>query len=239
LRLLREGGIDRILVNLHHHADLVSGFLAGNSLAAGVTTTYESELLGTGGTLVQNRDFFGNAPILLAHGDNLTAFDVREFLEAHRTRPAGSEITMMTFTTPDPRSCGIVEITPDGMVTAFHEKVPDPPGNLANAAVYVLEPSVLDFIASLGKNTVDISTEVLPGYVGRMSTYHNAIYHRDIGTLESLLMAQFDFALAQGAVDTWSRLLHLHRADGALADRFLGILAAAIRKSRPEAGPER
>ena len=51
-------------------------------------------------------------------------------------------------------------------VIAFHEKVENPPGNLANGAVYIFEPEVIDDIASLGKSVVDLSTEIIPNYVG-------------------------------------------------------------------------
>ena len=79
------------------------------------------------------------------------------------------------------------------MVLQFHEKVPNPPGDLANAAVYILEPSVVSFLASLDKPVIDFSTEVLPRYLGRIATFHNDCYHRDIGTVQSLLTAQFEF----------------------------------------------
>ena len=68
---------------------------------------------------------------------------------------------------------------------AFHEKVMNPPSKLANGAVYIVEPSIFNFLATLGKDVIDFSTEVLPHYMGRIFTYHNNVYHRDIGTMES------------------------------------------------------
>jgi mannose-1-phosphate guanylyltransferase len=100
---------------------------------------------------------------------------------------------MMTFETDDPRNCGIVEEDTRGLVTAFHEKVTHPPGNRANAAVYIFQPAVIDFLATLGKETIDLSTEVIPRYLGRMCTFHNSDYHRDIGTSDSLARAEREF----------------------------------------------
>ena len=74
-------------------------------------------------------------------------------------------------------------------------KVANPPGNNANGAVYIFEPSVLKFLESLGKPVIDLSTEVLPHYLGRMSVFANDGYHRDIGTLESLALANKEFTL--------------------------------------------
>ncbi len=74
---------------------------------------------------------------------------------------------MMTFRTDAPRSCGIVSTDAAGVVQAFHEKVARPPGDVANAAVYIFEPEVVPFIAGLGSAMVDLSTEVLPAFIGR------------------------------------------------------------------------
>ena len=111
----------------------------------------------------------------------------------HANRPSGCEMTMMTFSTSTPESCGIVELDEYGVVKAFHEKVKNPPGNLANGAVYILEPSIIGFLEGLGKRIIDFSTEVLPRYIGRIFTFHNDIYHRDIGTIESYNAALKEF----------------------------------------------
>ena len=100
---------------------------------------------------------------------------------------------MMTFRTDSPQSCGIVEEDERGVVTAFHEKVANPPGDRANAAVYIFEPEIVGFLADLGKEVIDLSTEVIPHFVGRICTFHNSEYHRDIGTPESLRRAELEF----------------------------------------------
>ena len=191
-RLLPEG-IERILVNTHYLPDAVRAYVGNSHWRDRVDLVHEDILLGTGGTVLRNRNYFGDGAFLVAHADNLTRFDVGGFLRAHEERPANVEITMMTFDTDVPQSCGIVEVDERGVVTGFHEKVAHPPGNHANAAVYIFEPSVIDFLASLGKEVIDISTEVLPSYLGRMLAFHNSDYHRDIGTLESLALAEKEF----------------------------------------------
>ena len=193
LRLLCEGGITRILVNTHYFADTVSAHIAHGEYARYVTTVYEEKLLGTAGTLLKNRQFFADEPIMLVHADNLSLFDMAAFIRRFETRERPAEITMMTFTTTTPDSCGIVEIDDRGVVRAFHEKVRKPPGNIANAAVYILPPGIFRFLDKIGKETIDFSTEVLPEYIGRMNTFHNDVYHRDIGTPESLLAARKEY----------------------------------------------
>ncbi|MBI5576921.1 MAG: nucleotidyltransferase family protein [Deltaproteobacteria bacterium] len=190
LSMLHDAGVFPILVNLHYLAEKVRGYIETSGFREIVSTVYEKELLGTAGTLLRNRAFFGREPMMLVHADNLSRFDVSAFIERHEMRPSGCEMTMMTFRTPTPESCGIVELDERGVVRGFHEKVPNPPGNLANGAVYILEPSIFDFLETLGRETIDFSTEVLPRYAGRIHTFHNDVYHRDIGTMESYEAAE-------------------------------------------------
>ncbi|NDE83125.1 MAG: nucleotidyltransferase family protein, partial [Chlamydiia bacterium] len=141
----------------------------------------------------RNSHFFDSESFLVAHADNLTIFDLKEFINAHRCRPKGVEITMMTYTTDTPQSCGIVEVNAAGLVVGFYEKIKDPPSNLANAAVYIFEPSVVRFLRDLKMVKIDVSTQVLPFFLKKMQIFHNSQYHRDIGSLESLIKAQEDF----------------------------------------------
>jgi mannose-1-phosphate guanylyltransferase len=130
---------------------------------------------------------------MLAHADNLTDFDVAGLISAHRMRPSGHLMTMLGFRTDTPRSCGILELDDRNTVVAFHEKVEHPPGNLANGAVYVLEPEVVDVIAGLLSPVVDLSTAIIPKFLGRILCVETDGYHRDIGTLESLRRASAEF----------------------------------------------
>lgn len=191
--LLFPAGVERVLINTHYLPDSVRAFVAASPHAASIDLVHEETLLGTGGTVLSNSAYFGDAAFIVAHADNLTLFDVKAFIERHRTRPPGVEITMLTFDTDTPESCGIVEQDARGVVIGFHEKVRNPPGTRANGAVYVFEPSVVAFMRGLGHPAVDISTEVLPAYLGRIQTFHDAVYHRDIGTPASLAAAERDF----------------------------------------------
>ena len=193
LELLLKSEIQSVLVNTHYLAEKVSQFINASRWKNQVTLVHEDQLLGTGGTVLRNRAFFRNSPFAVAHADNLTRFDVSAFISRHANRPPGAVITMMTFTTDAPESCGIVVEDKAGIVREFHEKVLRPPGNRANAAVYIFEPEVVKFLESLGKPVIDLSTEVIPRYLGKICTYFNAGYHRDIGSPESLRAAEREF----------------------------------------------
>jgi mannose-1-phosphate guanylyltransferase len=191
--MLLPNGINRVLVNTHYLAPKVVEFIKQSSWVDRIDIVYEEQLLGTGGTILKNKDYLFSDAFMVVHADNLTRFNVDAFIASHRSRPADVEITMMTFVTDDPKSCGIVETDGNGVVQQFHEKTLNPPSNLANAAVYIFEPSVIKFLESLNKDVIDLSTEVLPEYLGRIHVFHNADYHRDIGTPESLALAEREF----------------------------------------------
>ncbi len=193
LELLISDGIDQILINTHYLPEPVHRYVEESPWRESVKLVHEVQLLGTGGTVLANRDFACGEALLVAHADNLTRFRPSEFVAAHANRSPGCVMTMMTFDTDAPQTCGIVELDKLGVVQGFHEKVGHPPGTRANAAVYILEPQVIEYIASLNKAVCDISTEVLPHFVGRIQTFHNSDYHRDIGNLESLALAEQEF----------------------------------------------
>jgi mannose-1-phosphate guanylyltransferase len=194
LDLLLEGdAIERVLVNTCYRAEQVRAHVDASRWRDRVDLVHEDELLGTGGTVLANRLYFGERPFIAAHADNLTRFDLRRFIAVHQGRPACCDMTMMVFETDTPHSCGIVEIDTNGIVQALHEKVAKPAGCTANAAVYIFEPSVSAVLAAIGKPVIDLSTEVLPGYLGKIVAFRNTSYHRDIGTLQSLAMAEAEF----------------------------------------------
>jgi mannose-1-phosphate guanylyltransferase len=205
LDLLFEAGIERVLINTHWLAEQVNAHVKTSRWVSKIDVVHEKELLGTGGTVLANREWFQGHPFLLAHADNLTDFDVAGLIAAHRMRPSGHLITMLGFRTDDPCSCGILELDDRNTVVAFHEKVEHPPGNLANGAVYVLQPEVIDVMADLQSSVVDLSTAIIPKFLSRILCVETDGYHRDIGTLESLRRASAEFGQRQRKNATGAR----------------------------------
>lgn len=193
LENLLDHGIKEVLINVHYMDYMVREYLDKSSWSPYVKVIYEEVLLGTGGTIRKNSNFFQDETFLVAHADNLTIFDLEDFTRQHHLRTRTVEISAMVFLSNDPHSCGIVEIDSEGIVQAFHEKVRNPPGNLANGAVYIIEPSVLDWIKVTNKRKFDFSIDVIPYFLGKIFAYHNNSYHRDIGTMNSWREANRDF----------------------------------------------
>ncbi|MEP2639959.1 nucleotidyltransferase family protein [Roseobacter sp.] len=185
--------IDRALVNTHYLPDQVVAHVQASPWRDRIDLVHEDVLLGTGGTILQNRRYFDGQDFLLVHADNLSSLDVRWLQHQHHARTVGCAMTMLAFRTDVPQSCGILECDAHGVVQAFHEKVANPPDNLANGAVYIMGPEILAATAALGKPEVDLSTEVIPQFVGRIQSAETTAYHRDIGTPTSLAAAHQEF----------------------------------------------
>ncbi|MFB9887599.1 nucleotidyltransferase family protein [Balneatrix alpica] len=201
-RLLSKAGVKDVLVNLHYLPEVVRPYLASQPYGICPEQAWEPKLLGTGGTLQANLGFWRGQDTLLAHADNLCLCDFQAFFAAHQARPADCLMTMMLFRTPTPESCGIVEVE-QGRVVAFHEKVANPPSNLANAAVYCLAPEFADWLQQhfATVEALDISTQVIPALMGRIAVWENPGYLRDIGNPSSYAQAQLD--IQQPAQQHW------------------------------------
>ncbi|MDF1882102.1 nucleotidyltransferase family protein [Sulfurimonas sp. MAG313] len=191
LENLSKVGVEEFLINTSYLSEQVEEFVSSSIYKDKITLVHEDELLNTGGTLLKNREFFDDEEFMLIHADNLSICDFDKFILSHKNRPKDCDITMMLFKSKDPSSCGIVELV-NNVVVGFHEKVDFPPSNLANAAVYICSEKILYFLESLNKKDIDFSIDVLPKYMGKINTFFNDIYHRDIGTVQSYALSQIE-----------------------------------------------
>jgi len=186
---LTQAGIGPFIINTHYLHKQVEEFIKGSRYNNQVFLVYEEDLLGTAGTLIANLDFFHNTDCMLIHADNYSLADLHAFKEAHEKRPPECLMTMMTFRTQAPSTCGIVEIDNRGVVIGFHEKVADPPGNLANGAVYILSKKLLKRLAKdLSLNT-DFSRDVLHQLLGKIYSHETSDIFIDIGTPQAYTAA--------------------------------------------------
>jgi mannose-1-phosphate guanylyltransferase len=194
---LSKAKISNFLVNTHYLPDQVSRFILASRFKKQVKLKYEPKLLGTAGTLMENIDFYSGKDGLLIHADNYCLEDFSDFIKAHQTRPKKCAISMMTFLTDDPSSCGIVTIDQDSVVTGFYEKVDNPPGNIANGAIYILSEDFISELLQFRESRVmlvDFSLDVLPKYIGRIFAYQAKNPLIDIGSIKNYLRANEDCA---------------------------------------------
>ncbi len=88
-------GIRQVLVNMHHHAQLVGQFISRDQFKDWVLGVHEPILLGTAGTIRHNIDYFCNKPTLVVHADNWCQCDFASFLRFHESdKPSNSVIAL-------------------------------------------------------------------------------------------------------------------------------------------------
>ena len=185
---LLELGVEQILVNTHYLSEQVIEFLGRKKFKDKVHWVYEKKLLGTAGTLIENIEFFGDSDVFLAHADNFCTAKLQDFYQAHINRPECCVMTMMSFQTSNPKSCGILELE-NNILVNFYEKVENPPSNCANGAVYLLSSDLLSWLKK-EENITDFSIEVIPKLLNKIQVWENTNDHIDIGTINNLLSTQ-------------------------------------------------
>lgn len=182
---LTDCGINSFLINTHYLPNKVEEFINNSQYQKKCKVINEKELLGTAGTLVANFDYIGKEECILIHADNYCMADLKKFILQHKKRPSYCLLTMMTFKTKTPSSCGIIETDRNGVVIQFHEKVKCPPSDIANGAVYILSKEFIKEIKHNFSNCKDFTTEILTNFLGKIYTYHTNEVFIDIGTPET------------------------------------------------------
>lgn len=192
LSSLKQIDIKKVYINVHHKAEILSQYVGRPRFLNWVKVLYENELLGTAGTIRQNKVEFYNNPLLLIHSDNWSGIDLEEFINYNNDlEKKNCLFSMVTFKSENPKSCGIVVINEAQIVTQFQEKNEFPISDLANGAIYFLSPKLVNWICDTN-HLNDFSLDVIPQCLGKILSWHNTSYHRDIGTLKELRQAQQD-----------------------------------------------
>lgn len=177
-------GVEEILINTHYFAGKVEEFINDSPYKERVNLVREKNLLGTGGTLITNSDFWKDDTTLIIHADNYCEDSLEALVKAHEARPAKSDATLLLFETPTPSQCGIVELDHRSVITAFHEKVPNPPSNLASGALFIFSDKVYKkHLTSFVKNHFyEISIDIVPLLINHLYSYKTSMPYIDIGT---------------------------------------------------------
>jgi NDP-sugar pyrophosphorylase family protein len=95
IRQMRDAGISRIIVNLHHDAGTIREGIS-RALPSGIEIlwSYEDIVMGTGGGILHAKPFFQESDILVvATCDILTGYDLGKGILAHRT--SGERISLV------------------------------------------------------------------------------------------------------------------------------------------------
>jgi mannose-1-phosphate guanylyltransferase len=183
----RTGGVTDVLVNAHAHQETVRKFAAEQKSGVRVHIAEETQLLGSAGTLAENRDFVaGEKSFLVLYGDVLTNIDLRRMLDFHRQKELA--VTLGIYQVPDPTRCGIVSVNDNSTIQSFEEKPSRPRSNWAFSGVMIARQEIFDLLPDF--RPADIGFHLLPKLVGQMAAYPISEYLLDIGTVSNYHVAQ-------------------------------------------------
>ena len=186
LNCFEKLGIKEILINTHYLSGKVEKFIKNFNTKIRCNLKYEEKLMGTGGTLLDNLDFIQDQDCLFIHADNYCEDDLTKLIASRNKRPSYCLLTMMTFHSENPKSCGVVKVNDNGVVINYEEKPTRPDSNLANSACFVLSKDFIQKIRDMNFKGNDFCKDILPFFVNKIFTYHTKKRFEDIGTIESL-----------------------------------------------------
>jgi mannose-1-phosphate guanylyltransferase len=180
-------GIKEVLVNVHAHPEQVKDFARRQLSGVKVRIAEEPELLGSAGTLAENKEFVEQEKeFYVLYGDVLTNADLGELLRFHRERDVAATIGI--YKVPDPARCGIVSVDERGLARSFVEKPERPESNWAFSGLMVARPEILEMVPQ--NRPADIGFDLLPKLVGKMAACKIEDFVLDIGTMENYIAAK-------------------------------------------------
>ena len=186
LKELSKYNFEEVIVNAHYLADQIEEYVLGHRWSSKIKVVREARLLGTAGSIKSLVSDIDSNGVVVVHADNYFLGTIDPLIESFISRPDGIEICMNTFLCDEPSEVGVVEVDSSGIVRKFWEKIPDAPSRIANSAIFVISPQVVQEIGE----EIDFSAEVLPRYVGKIRAVPIAGTLIDIGTPERLYRAR-------------------------------------------------
>ena len=195
----RDAGISEIVLATSFKAELFEPYFGGGT-NFGISIKYavEEVALGTGGAISNAAQVLsGTGPVAIFNGDVLSSHDLDAQFKFHEEKKA--DVTLFLTKVEDARAFGAVELDESGRVSAFNEKMENPPTNIINAGCYIFNRDVISTIP-LGR-VVSVERETFPNLLSNGAQVFGFIdtsYWLDIGTPTALLKASRDLVLEGG-----------------------------------------
>ena len=191
---LAASGIKNIIVNLHHHGQLLRDRLGdGKSLDVSICYSHEDPLLGSGGGIARARGFLGKSTFVTLNADTIVDINLRPVIEKHQQRKAVA--TLVLRKDPEMKKFGLIRTDGDDRVGQFLDcRRADVLGKLEPfmyTGVQVLEPRVFSYMP---ENTAFSMTELV--YPNMLVAGEPIFGHRfegpwaTVGTPEELIAAE-------------------------------------------------
>jgi glucose-1-phosphate adenylyltransferase len=221
----------------------VSGLLKNNFIIpvpAQMRSAEEDWYRGTADAIFQNLNLIQQADphvVAIFGADHIYRMNIRQMIEYHVEKRAGVTVAAIPVEKEMAIEFGVVEATPNGNITGFHEKkadaptIPGDPNRVyASMGNYIFSTDTLvrELLADQQRkdSAHDFGKDILPRLIGRVDMYAydfqtNIIpgdpigapqYWRDVGTLEAYYEASMDLRAVSPALNLYNRQWPLRTA---------------------------
>jgi NDP-sugar pyrophosphorylase family protein len=148
LAFLRAGGVEDVVLNLHHLGQRIADHLGdGARFGLHVRYSWEDPILDTGGGLKRAERLLAGEPFVVVNGDSLLDLRLAEVAARHRER--GGIATMVVRPDPDAARYGLVELDAGDRVRRITGQPPGAQGPLRPfmfPGLHVFEPAIFDWM---------------------------------------------------------------------------------------------
>ena len=210
LLLLRHYGIHDVIINLHHHGELLRATL-GDGSAYGVRITYSSEdpLLDTGGAIKNvEPELQTEEEFLVLNGDTVMDLPLDRLIAAHRGQRATA--TLVLRRDPDQARYGVIEIDDSDRIRRFLGRpgsVTEPLTPFMFAGAHVLSRRVFRYMPAV--RSFSITRETYP----MMLEAGEPLYGMRFEGYWQVIDTERDLARATSALESGVQLHYLTAAN--------------------------
>lgn len=204
LQRLRASGVREVIVNTHHHADMILSYLqANNNFGMRIEVSREEVLLDTGGGLKKAAHFFletgGNsqAPFILHNVDVISTIDLGRMMRFHAEQDA-----LATLAVQDRETSRYLLFDEHGQLCGRRSKddwkaeMARPAQQmqaLAFSGIHVLSPAIFAKMEETGAFSIIRAYMHLAAREEKIVAFRaDEYYWRDLGRPESIVQAGID-----------------------------------------------
>lgn len=145
---MAEVGVKEVILAVSYRAEMLEQELRAHSERLGIkiTTSHETEPLGTAGPLALAKDILkeGREPFFVLNSDISCEFPFRDMIDYHKKH--GKEGTIVVTKVEEPSRFGVVVYDGKGRIEKFVEKPQVFVSNKINAGMYIFNSEILDRI---------------------------------------------------------------------------------------------
>jgi D-glycero-alpha-D-manno-heptose 1-phosphate guanylyltransferase len=187
LRYLKNQGINKVIIAVHHLADQVQTFVGDNFNGMEISYSLETIPMGTGGASRIAIEHSGFSLIWLLNGDTWFPVNLKSMWSWHQK--SGNQITIAVKKLYDFNRYGSITMDPKGRITGFREKQTVKEGYI-NGGIYLMETEVLKSFAT--GTIFSLEHDLFERRVGelKMGGYKSKARFIDIGRPEDYHLIQ-------------------------------------------------